>query len=719
MGLPMLSRYTLVVGLVLFGAAGDALGYRTIRSEIETWPGVKVWADPTCSGRAAANVEGLAKTIIELPTPEKYHFWLRYVPDHKVSIWISGMTADLEPQGTSDRMFWVEIGSTADRKAVPVELEPGPGILKADVLVATTNPQWQPQLGIRAIAVEIEDCARSSPLKGDEYSGGRAAHITEPVVTRLELPTPELYFLYLRCYDNGRRDIGVVVNQGEKRISDYLVPIRWWKIGEARGTGTATVTLSKEGPYLGTADVLVATTNPRWSPQPHQIDLLGSDAIPPDVEPDATPPDFSGLQSAQREGDEIVLRWNPALDEGGPRPKFIAFHYLDDRALAERAGYLFGIGWDGINTIGAQWYESPEALVSRIPAYKKALDAARAQGMSVFFVKKALSYLNYDYRNKCPVNSERGRFFPDWFDDEQWRKQAENFRATGRFASEIGATGLALDQELYNTKNEDDMAHMWDLSRWEKRGHTRSEVLAKVTARGNQSARALLSEFPDCEILFFPSFYDARNPMGVAWYAGFFDAEPQGGIHLGTERLYQPKGQITLDGWRTQCRSIEDITLGGIDGIVSSHRAYWEQKCGFAHGAYPLDRRGPNYDPQVFRNQLAAFGQRSRKYVWMYTEHSSWYAPEDQKQLNQDGGVFDNSEFVSGLRDYSSLIRYKIYVSREPGEEDFSKPLDTVIDATEARVPAKKGRHCFVVRAMDRSGNEDGNCREICLEIGP
>ena len=58
-----------------------------------------------------------------------------------------------------------------------------------------------------------------------------------------------------------------------------------------------------------------------------------------------------------------------------------------------------------------------------------------------------------------------------------------------------------------------------------------------------------------------------------------------------------------------------------------------------------------------------------------------------------------------------------IYVSKKPGEQDFSKPVRMVIDSTRATIPAGKRPQWVVVRAADRSGNEDGNRRELCVDV--
>ncbi len=594
--------------------------------------------------------------------------------------------------------------------AYAVEVCPaGDQPLRADVLVLTTNADWQPRPSGLAVSCEIEKLGELGRHKSKEYSGGAAVYIMQTVTVRVDLPTQDRYDLWLRAYDNGSRDIGVRINGGKKLISDYLVPIRWWKIGSVEGVQQVEVTLSREGVHNGSADALVCTSDAAWSPQPHQIDLLGHEALPPDVPRDMTPPVFDGLQKARREGEEIVLRWNPAREEEPHAPRVLGFHYLDDQTLPARAGYLFDIGWDGINTIGAQWYETPQAIRARIPAYKQALDAAKAAGLSVFFVKKALSYRNLS-------NPHRGEFLPNWFNDEGWAKQVENFRATGEFARVIGATGLALDQELYSTSHDADMAQAWELSRWEKKGHTPEEVYAQVRQRGRQCAEAFVAEFPAGEIMFFPSFFDARNPMSAAWYAGFFDVEPPGGVILGTEWMYRPRGSVMPEGWLEQCTSAEALILKSLEPVLAEHRDYWEQKCSFAHGAWPLHKAGANYNPEVFRRQLTAFAQHSRKYVWMYTDGATWYAPEEQRRLNPEVEPFDNSEYVTVLCSFNGLIRYHIYVAPQPGRQDFSRPAYTVLDRTELRLTdLGPGPHYFVVRAVDRAGNEEKNTRELAV----
>lgn len=64
--------FRILVWVAVVCVAEPAAAYRTVRSEIETWPEVAVESDPTCSARAAATVAAVTRHTIALPTRWKY-----------------------------------------------------------------------------------------------------------------------------------------------------------------------------------------------------------------------------------------------------------------------------------------------------------------------------------------------------------------------------------------------------------------------------------------------------------------------------------------------------------------------------------------------------------------------------------------------------------------------------------------------------------------------
>jgi hypothetical protein len=66
----------------------------------------------------------------------------------------------------------------------------------------------------------------------------------------------------------------VSVEGGETLVSDYLEPVRWWKVGEVKDATRWAIKLSRQGPeHLGIVDDLVAT-EARLRAGPDQRDFL-------------------------------------------------------------------------------------------------------------------------------------------------------------------------------------------------------------------------------------------------------------------------------------------------------------------------------------------------------------------------------------------------------------------------------------------------------------
>ena len=269
----------------------------------------------------------------------------------------------------------------------------------------------------------------------------------------------------------------------------------------------------------------------------------------------------------------------------------------------------------------------------------------------------------------------------DWFDDLAWQKIENNFRQFAMFARESGCTGIAIDIEYIGQQYHFHWPD-YDFSRY-----TRPQLIAKVSARATQIARALYEAFPDAPLLTFPeSAYDLGVRIQAAWIEEAARRDAPGGIHLCTEYTYRWPNPRFMFGIAWRSNQI-------LQGLLSEQgKAYWMQRCSIAEGLWPfgidpggdVGYHGAAPTPDAFRQAYAASLMAGSRYNWIYSHDAR------EKMLGRDTRPLEGQ---APITEYMPIIQARevitdpAYVSaardiRKMVLRDYSPELGLVIVPT-------------------------------------
>lgn len=230
----------------------------------------------------------------------------------------------------------------------------------------------------------------------------------------------------------------------------------------------------------------------------------------------------------------------------------------------------------------------------------------------------------------------------DWFDD--WSIPIQNFRDLARAIREAGLKGVFLDNEQYFSR----MFNYPDEVTYKSK--TLDEYRDQARIRGRQIMEAMISEFPDIEILVFhgpyvsspnapfwtpepdrhplfqrlDAYYELLGPFFVGLVEGKGDRATviDGGSGL---KHFRPEIDYEL-GY--QFRKY-DIASPEIDSpfIPMSLRSRWSSDVDLAYTLYDCPIRGEDMNPQIARETLVHALHHADKYVWFYPEANKFLRP--------------------------------------------------------------------------------------------
>jgi hypothetical protein len=203
----------------------------------------------------------------------------------------------------------------------------------------------------------------------------------------------------------------------------------------------------------------------------------------------------------------------------------------------------------------------------------------------------------------------------DWFDVE-WTAIMEKAQLAARLAKAGGLAGIMFDVEQYDWAN--------GVFRYDNRSHREqkrlSDYVAQARLRGRQMGEALVSEFPDIDVLttFASSIGTDGGELLVPFLEGLAAAQ---GCHVydGCEPAYP---------YRTLRRFLEAEEKMRQGSRVLGHGfALWVN-----HPAGPFDTVHPEgnyFSPEALAHALHYALRVSDKYVWLYREGNLGFWPGD------------------------------------------------------------------------------------------
>lgn len=206
-----------------------------------------------------------------------------------------------------------------------------------------------------------------------------------------------------------------------------------------------------------------------------------------------------------------------------------------------------------------------------------------------------------------------------WLDEAHVAKLIPTFKALGKVAKESGCRGVAIDTEAYSPT-------LWNPTAYPK--ERRAEIEKRIYDTGSAVMDAILSEFPDAEILVLPEgaySYLMGTPRGdytyiwwMKFYNGLASKKPSKGITIMTESAYHQKDPLKI--------AVMHGRLQAAMMLLSEDPRFWLTKCSIAHGADLClkDAVKQTRTPAEFAKQWQAMGELSTRYRWIFAGESGF-----------------------------------------------------------------------------------------------
>jgi hypothetical protein len=235
----------------------------------------------------------------------------------------------------------------------------------------------------------------------------------------------------------------------------------------------------------------------------------------------------------------------------------------------------------------------------------------------------------------------------DVFDDNAWAVTVQNWRNLARAARDAGLTGIFLDNEAYRTQWTD---YPED---YNSPPHSLAEYQAQTHRRGREIMEAMVSEFPEIELLVFhgPYLSEPKTPLHVRmdqagpstehelhgpFFVGFLDALGDRAKLIDGGEFYQYR---TADDFRKsyEWRNWGMPSEATDSAIIPEHlRDSWPDKVSISYGFYTRKYHQTPMDPCIMQIALEHALRQADDYVWVYTEDHAWMAPGGMPKIWSD-----------------------------------------------------------------------------------
>jgi hypothetical protein len=306
------------------------------------------------------------------------------------------------------------------------------------------------------------------------------------------------------------------------------------------------------------------------------------------------------------------------------------------------AQFLFGLGGSQDWTAaGGKDLDEQRFSLERSIIDSRIVERAKHRGMRLYLT----FYFANTYNASTPL--------ANWFDDSGWQVVIERVRALAAAARSLGFFGIGFDQELYAQQGNVSTA-TWS---WDYPGNTHSEAVVRLAAqrRGAELMAAIVSSFPDSEILayasLFPETWDAlvqKRINGVAnayadsvqldFWDGLTSVRGYGPIHF-LDAIFYKTTHLAGDDWDSALQYADNSLFAVLSRRLSnwdyaSSRIFESPFAWIASGSTSFEQaRSPDY----VARQLAAF----RK--WGMGRLFAIYANDGLKS-------FDYTQYEAGMR---------------------------------------------------------------------
>jgi hypothetical protein len=232
----------------------------------------------------------------------------------------------------------------------------------------------------------------------------------------------------------------------------------------------------------------------------------------------------------------------------------------------------------------------------------------------------------------------------DAFDDSAWAVTVENYRNLARAVRDAGLAGIFLDNEAYNRQWTD---YPED---YDNPTHSLKEYQAQVQLRGQQIMEAMVSEYPEIELLLFhgPYLSEPETPLYVRMnQAGAsFEHELHGPFFVGFLEGLGDRAKLMDGGEVYQYRTARDFrksyewrkwrmpsaaTNSAI--IPDDLRKVWPDNVSISFGVYTEPYAQTPMNPEILKTTLEHALRQADDYVWLYTEDINWMAPDGMPEI--------------------------------------------------------------------------------------
>lgn len=238
---------------------------------------------------------------------------------------------------------------------------------------------------------------------------------------------------------------------------------------------------------------------------------------------------------------------------------------------------------------------------------------------------------------------------PDWFNEKEWKKIADNWGKAARLAKRIGMVGICFDPEGYAVYP---VQSYWKASWWVQGGgklsdgkvqppdrlHTEKQYLEIARARGRQVGEAVFKEFPEIVLwAFYWWSFNGADMMGEFCNGILEVMPPKAKFVDGDEWVsYCAKGEADYDRIRERNKS----GCGMLDKKLSAkHKAQGGVAPAFYLDAYARPEESGCLTPAIgkakskvhfFKDNLKEAKKKATGgHIWIYGEQNTWFSPPD------------------------------------------------------------------------------------------
>jgi hypothetical protein len=232
---------------------------------------------------------------------------------------------------------------------------------------------------------------------------------------------------------------------------------------------------------------------------------------------------------------------------------------------------------------------------------------------------------------------------PDFFDD--WSTVIQNFANLATVLRNAGLRGICFDNEQY--------AAPWGCypAGAKYPNKSLSDYQTQARLRGSQVMQAMTAQFPSIAVitlhgpyiselqapasLKFPQWQSGNNLLGP-FFAGFVDGAGNTGVSVDGGELYTLRSDADFMNsytWRKYTLPSDAINCPFIPPAL---RTVWPDRVSISFGVYDRPFGGADMNPSILQTTLTNALHHADRYVWFYTEGSTFLLPQSSGGAGSD-----------------------------------------------------------------------------------